>query len=109
MSKNDERLSAVFENDGSAGESERTRASDFALVAGRSAGGLKPDRVFVAQYLEQASGVSINETQREALQKAVAGLPEQTSVEDLFVALEKIEPLATVSASLRQQFNGSAP
>ncbi|KQW19773.1 MULTISPECIES: hypothetical protein [Pseudomonas] len=109
MSKNDGRLSAVFENHNSGSETARIRANDFVKVAGHSAVGLKPDRAFVAQFLEQASGVTIDERQRAALQKTVAGLPEQTSVEDLFVALEKEEPLAIFSAALRQQLNGSAP
>ncbi|HDS1721704.1 hypothetical protein NPS53_09340 [Pseudomonas putida] len=101
---NDEkRFNAAFDNVLEGIETGRIGANDFPFAAAPlRAGGLKDNREFVARFLEQAAGLPLSPEERVALDETISALPEGASIEQLYTALDSVEPLANFTAALRK-------
>lgn len=101
---NDEkRLNAAFDNVFEGIQSGRIRADDFPFAAAPlRAGGLKDNREFVARYLEQFAGQTLSSDQKLALDETITALPQGASIEQLYAALDQVEPLTSFTAALHK-------
>lgn len=106
---NDEkRLNAAFDKVFEGIQSGRIRGDDFPLAAAPlRAGGLKDNREFVVRYLEQIAGQTLLPDQKLSLDETITALPPGASIEQLYAALDQVEPLSSFTAALRKAQDGA--